>query len=106
MRDRVFLIVSTIALPKAAAKQSKKAKKKSWQRYGSGTCSAPSQTTSSSDTDESVEDEETQNKNPCESKGYVTKRQPKSSFGTQFDEWRRRESNPRPEIAPRPLLRV
>jgi site-specific recombinase XerD len=40
--------------------------------------------------------------NPCGDKGYL-KNSPTDSDRQQ---WRRRESNPRPEIAPRPLLRV
>ena len=34
----------------------------------------------------------------CDCRGYVTSRQPKSSFGTQNDKWRRRESNPQIDI--------
>jgi site-specific recombinase XerD len=40
--------------------------------------------------------------NPCRDKGYLQK----SPSDGECHEWRRRESNPRPEIAPRPLLRV
>ena len=95
-----------LRVPKAFGKKKPKAEKQSWQRYGSGTRHAPSQSASSSGTGEDGEDEESQLKNPCESKGYVTKRQPKSSFGTQFDEWRRRELNPRPAMFRWALLRA
>ena len=67
-----------------------------WQRSGSGTGVSPCQSESSSVSEEDREDEEGGLKNPCNSRGFVTKCQPKSSFGTEFDEWRRRESNPRP----------
>ena len=40
--------------------------------------------------------------NPCGDKGYLNK----SPSDSDSQQWRRRESNPRPEIAPRPLLRV
>ena len=77
-----------------------------WQRSGSGTGVSPCQTASSSVNGEDGEDEEGELKNPCNSRGSVTKCQPKSSFGMTFDEWRRRESNPRPVTSPRKLLRV
>jgi hypothetical protein len=40
--------------------------------------------------------------NPCGDKGYLKK----SPSDSDSQQWRRRESNPRPEIAPRELLRV
>ncbi len=85
--------LAALKLPKPAAKKSKNAKKESWQRYGSGTRRAQRQNTSSSGTDENGEDEPTQIKNPRQSEGYDTNSQPKSLFGTEVDEWRRRESN-------------
>ena len=81
-------------------------KKENWQRSGSGTDVSSYQDTSSSVSEGNAEDEETQKINPCNCRGYVTKCQPESSSGTEFDEWRRRESNPRPVISPRKLLRV
>ena len=39
-------------------------------------------------------------KNPCESKGYVTVRQPRSSADNESQKWRRRGSNPRPAMFP------
>ncbi|QDU57513.1 Tyrosine recombinase XerD [Aeoliella mucimassa] len=77
-----------------------------WQRIGSGTGVSSSQPVSNSDNGEDEEDEEGELKNPCDCRGYVISRQPKSSSGTQNDKWRRRESNPRPVISPRKLLRV
>jgi integrase len=42
------------------------------------------------------------NENPCRDKGYLQK----SPSDGECHKWRRRESNPRPAIDPRPLLRV
>jgi len=54
---------------------------------GSGTAVSPCQSVSDSGNEE---DEEIELKPPCDCRGYVTSRQPKSPFGTQNDEWRRR----------------
>lgn len=86
--------LANLRVPKAPKSKTKKAEKQSWQRYGSGTRRSPSQSTSSSGTDDNGEDEPELNKNPRHSEGYVIKRQPESSSGTQLDKWRRRESNP------------
>ena len=64
-----------------------------WQRIGSGTAVSSCQSVSDSGNGEDGEDEESELKNPCNCRGYVTKCQPESASGTQFDEWRRRESN-------------
>ena len=81
--------LSSLPLPKIP----KEIAGKNWQRSGSGTGVSPCQTTSSSVNGGDSEDEEGELKNPCNSRGSVTKCQPKSSFGMTFDEWRRRESN-------------
>lgn len=70
------------------------ATKGDWQRIGSGTGVSSGQSMSSSVGEEDGEDEESQLKNPCNCRGCVTKCQPESPSGTEFDEWRRRESNP------------
>ncbi len=45
-------------------------------------------------------------KNPCGNRGFHLLCQPLAPGGTKDEKWRRRESNPRPEIFPRQLLRV
>jgi hypothetical protein len=94
--------LSSLPLPKVPEEP----KGENWQRSGSGRGVSPCQSTSSGVSEGDREDEEGELKNPCNSRGSVTKCQPKSSFGTEFDEWRRRESNPRPVISLRKLLRV
>ena len=94
--------LSGLPLPKVP----EEATEGSWQRIGSGTGVSSGQSVSTSDNEETAEDEEGELKNPCDCRGYVTKCQPESASGTEFDEWRRRESNPRPVIAPRKHLRV
>ncbi|MCA9182477.1 MAG: hypothetical protein KDA51_13520, partial [Planctomycetales bacterium] len=49
---------------------------------------------SRADSDGGAEKRAADDKNPCESKGYVTVRQPKSSADIKSQKWRRRGSNP------------
>ena len=94
--------LSGLPLPKKAEQVSCA----SWQRIGSGRRVPPCQTTSSSGTKRVTQDGNRININPNGSECYGTNFRPKSSFGTKVDEWRRRESNPRPVISLRKPLRV
>ena len=91
-------------LPVPQAATGKRAK--NWQRTGSGTGGASCQSATSNGTEPGAKDESQNDENPRESEGYVTLCHRESSSGNNGQKWRRRESNPRPEIAPRPLLRV
>ena len=88
--------LSGLPLPKVP----KEVAGKNWQRSGSGTGVSPCQSTSSGVSEWDSEDEEGELKNPAIAGVLSLKCQPKSSFGTEFDKWRRRESNPRPATFP------
>jgi integrase len=64
------------------------------------------QTRSASVTSEATQRAGQKRLNPHRSKGLGNDSQVESSAVANDAKWRRRESNPRPEIAPRPLLRV
>jgi hypothetical protein len=77
-----------------------------WQRTGSGTGGASCQSATSSGTEPDAKDDSQNDENPRASEGYVTLCHPESSSGNNGQQWRRRESNPRPAIDPRKHLRV
>ncbi len=52
------------------------------------------------DNDKQDEERGIESENPCECRGYVAASRPVSPAGNEKEKWRRRESNPRPEMNP------
>jgi site-specific recombinase XerD len=77
-----------------------------WQRIGSGNGGSEGQSVSADGTARVAESEAIKSENPCGNRGYDADRHSLSLDDKSGEKWRRRESNPRPETFPRPLLRA
>ena len=78
--------------------QAKAIRRLSWQRIGSGKNVSEGQLVALGDTKQVEEAPAKKSENPCGDRGFDADRQSMSPDVKSGEKWRRRESNPRPEM--------